>query len=161
MATSVAQQKPSLYDTDRQAWLKHQEELAVAGRVSELDLAHIAEELRDMGASERRELRSRLITLLLHLLKYEFQPQARSSSWLGTIAEQRTAIDDMLRDSPSLRGYLVQTFGEPRCYRDAIRRATLETGLAATSFPGSYPHSLDSVLDQNFWPGSGPHPASN
>jgi hypothetical protein len=159
MAATVARQKSSLYDRDRQVWLKRQEELATAGRASELDLAHIAEELRDMGASERRELRSRLITLLVHLLKYEFQPQARSPSWLGTIAEQRTSIGDLLRDSPSLRNHLAQSFAEARTYRDAVRRAALESRLDGASFPASYPHPLDRVLDDEFWPGVGPHPS--
>lgn len=159
MAASAARRKRSLYDTDWQAWVVRQEAIARAGRAADLDLVHIAEELRDMGASERRELHSRLITLLMHLLKYQFLPTARSTSWLGTIAEQRIAIEHVLEESPSLRAYLTQTFAAPRTYSNARRRAALETGLARGHFPEKCPYTLENSLDPDFWPGEGPHPA--
>lgn len=158
MATTVARRDKSLYGKDHQAWLRQQEQHARAGRGSELDLVNIAEELRDMGASERRELWNRLVTLIGHLLKYEFQPGARSRSWLGTIAEQRRAIARSLEDSPSLVPYLEELLADPRCYTDALRQALLETGMDADAFPEILPYPLVRVLDHDFWPGAGPHP---
>jgi hypothetical protein len=158
MATAVARRDHALYDKDRQAWLKRQEELARAGRASELDLANIAEELREMGASERRELWSRLVTLMSHLLKYEFQPRSRSRSWLGTVAEQRREIRRLIEDSPSLGRYLEKVAVDPRCYADAVREAALQTGMDADAFPEACPHALERMLDHDFWPGGGPHP---
>lgn len=160
MAAPIVQTRPSLYETDWQLWVTRQEELVRAGRLAELDLANIAEELRDMGASERRELRNRLDTLVMHLLKYQFQPVLRSGSWRGTITEQRIRIRDLLRSSPSLERHLEQVFADPQTYLDAVRRAVSETGMDPGDFPSNMPYTLANVLDHDFWPGAGPHPAS-
>ena len=153
MVAPVVRHKAALYDTDRQAWLERQVELARAGRVAALDLDNIAEELEDMGKAERRELRARLETLLMHLLKHEFQPKARSGGWRGTIVEQRLRIRDALAESPNLHGYLERIFQAGDGYSDARERAAAETGLTAGEFPQACPYSLDQALDPGFWPG--------
>src|SRR5712692_8509170 len=94
--------KPSLYEEDFVVWSMHNAELLRAGRLQEADIEHIAEELEDMGKSQRRALESRLTVLLLHLLKWQFQPERRSSSWRATIVAQRIAIIKILREAPSL-----------------------------------------------------------
>jgi hypothetical protein len=48
----------------------------------------------------RRELESRLKVLLRHLLQWQHEPDARSTGWAGTIAEQREQLDSLLRQSP-------------------------------------------------------------
>jgi len=90
------------YEADFQAWVMSNARLLREGKLTELDAEHIAEELESMGASERRELLYRLQVLLLHLLKYQYQPERRGKSWLLTINHQRTAIERLLEQSPSL-----------------------------------------------------------
>jgi len=159
MAASIVRRKAPLYDTDRQAWLERQAELARTRHVAALDLDNIAEELEDTGRAERRELRARLETLLMHLLKYEFQPAARSGGWRGTIVEQRLRIRDTLTESPSLRGYLERLFDDGEAYADALERAAAETELSLGDFPESCACTLDQALDPAFWPGPAPHHA--
>ena len=84
------------YDRDFHAWVLQNAALLRQGKLDALDLEHIAEELESMGASERRELLHRLQILLLHLLKYQFQPERRGKSWRLTINHQRTAIERLL-----------------------------------------------------------------
>ena len=91
------------YDEDFQAWAKRNAELMREGKLSEIDTQRIAEELEDRGKSQRRELISRLAVLLTHVLRWQFQPDRRSDSWVSTIVTQRTEILLLLDHSPSLK----------------------------------------------------------
>src|SRR5580698_7276634 len=93
----------TLYDQDFFAWAQEQAELLRAGRLSEADIGHIAEEIESMGRAEKRELVNRLIVLLHHLLKWQFQPDRRGASWEATILVQRHALERHLEDNPSLK----------------------------------------------------------
>src|SRR5271155_4858757 len=95
--------KPQLgeYDKDFYAWSLHNAALLREGKLSEVDLEHIAEEIEDMGKKDRRELISRLAMLLAHLLKWKFQTERRSNSWKNTIKHQRFKVKDVLSESPS------------------------------------------------------------
>ena len=138
--------RTDLYEQDFVLWLEHQAALLRAGRLEEVDAARIAEELEDMARSDRRELRSRIETLLLHLLKWDHQPRRRSRSWRASIVEQRIRIADLLEDSPSLRQGLSAIL--PRAYRAAVQRAVAETGLAPEAFPRALPYDQEAVLRQ-------------
>lgn len=92
--------KTSLYEQDFYAWLQQQAALLQAGRLTELDINHLIEEIDSMGISERRELYSRMKVLLQHLLKWEYQPELRSNSWANTLDEQRSSLELLLRHSP-------------------------------------------------------------
>jgi hypothetical protein len=142
--------QPSLYERDFHAWAEEQARLLRAGLIAEADLSHIAEEIETLGASERRELESRLKVVLQHLLKWRYQPAKRSSGWAGTIAEQRDQLDSLLRQSPSLRHLLPDYTGY--AYPKARRAAALETGLAPESFPERCPFAEAQVLDPDFLP---------
>ncbi len=139
-----------LYDADFHAWTQQQAELLRDGQLQALDLDHLAEEIESMGASERRELGSRLNVLLTHLLKYRFQPDQRSSGWVGTINEQRNQLERLLEQSPSLRRLLPEALTAE--YRRARRDAARETGLARDSFPEACPFGLEQALDPDYWP---------
>jgi hypothetical protein len=143
--------QPTSYDADFHAWALRNAELLREGRLDELDTEHIAEELESMGASERRELLNRLQVLLLHLLKHQYQPERRSKSWRLTINHQRTAIERLLEQSPSLRRLLdPESFG--KVYRKAVQDAVIETDLDAHLFPDDCPYTLDQVLDADWLP---------
>jgi hypothetical protein len=139
-----------LHDQDFYAWANEQAALLRAGRLSEADIEHIAEEIESMGKSEKRELVGRLTILLLHLLKWQFQQSLRGISWRTSIDNARDDIGDHLLDNPSLKSLLDASM--IAAYRRARRQAAVETGLAQAVFPLSSPWPFDQVMDTDFWP---------
>jgi hypothetical protein len=139
-----------LYDRDFYEWTLRNAELLRAGKASEADLDHIAEEIEDMGKRERRELVSRLGVLIGHLLKWQSQPDRRSRSWEATIRLQREEISDLLEEMPSLRRYLEGNLA--RAYRHGVIAASTETRLPIEDFLSTSPFSLDVLLDPDFMP---------
>lgn len=142
--------KNALYDNDFYAWSTQQAQLLRAGKLREADIEHIAEEIETMGRTEKRELVSRLAVLLLHLLKWQFQPAKRGASWEASIRVQRNRLADHLDDNPSLRPLLPQALSS--AYRDAVLETVAETGLPAATFPQVCPWSAEQALDAGFWP---------
>ncbi len=140
----------TLYEQDFYAWTNRQAELLRTGQFEQADIDNIAEEIEAMGRSEKRELVSRLSQLLLHLLKWRYQPDFRGSSWRLTIEEQRDSIAGHLRDNPSLRSYLDPAMED--AYRWARRRAGHETNLPNGTFPEASPFSFVEAIDDGFWP---------
>ncbi len=140
----------SKYHTDFHAWAIEQAELLRAGRLAEADATNIAEELASMGRSERRELVTRLAVLLLHLLKWAFQPERRGKSWRLTIEEQRRQILRHLGENPSLRAGIEEAMAD--AYADAVLRAERETDLPRDYFPWACPYSFTEATAEGFWP---------
>jgi hypothetical protein len=138
------------YENDFVAWLEDQAGHARRHEIESLDLENIAEELEGMARSDRREIRNRLIVLLVHLLKHKYQPRRRSRGWRATIAEQRQRIATVIDDSPSLEPFPASIID--RCYADARSQATLETGLPEAGFPEKSPFSIEQTLDPNWLP---------
>ena len=138
----------SLYDTDFFEWTQNVGEAMRQGRLSEADLEHVAEEIADMGKRDRRELRSRTIVLLMHLMKWAAQPERREgSTWKATINEQRDQIDGILRDSPSLRRFVIQEM--PTILTRAALQASEETRLPENLFtPPHTSQGTDRQIDQ-------------
>ena len=149
--------RPSLYDEDFLAWTEQQAALVRAGRLDQLDLDNLAEELDTMGRGEWGELENRLELLLMHMLKWDYQPARRSRSWKDTIREQRNALRRLLRRSPSLKRDLEDTVAD--VYPDALGRASDQTGLSPSTFPDRLPYSLAQVLEPEADP-STPPPAA-
>ena len=140
----------SLHDLDFHAWTQEQLSLIQSGRLDELDLCHLQEEIESMGASERRELGNRLAVLLAHLLKWQFQTERRGASWRLTIEEQRQRSVRVLRQNPSLKFRLDEIFQD--AYADARLVSARETGLDKRVFPDKPPYSVDQVFDVEFYP---------
>lgn len=139
-----------LYETDFYAWTQAQAELLRAGRFDELDLRNLIDEVASVGGSEKREIESRLDILLAHLLKWKFQPGARTSNWQATLREQRMRIGRILKSSPSLKRYLAEVFSE--CYLSARLVAAKETGIDFSLFPEKPPFTVEQTLDQKYFP---------
>ena len=139
-----------LYDRDFYAWSQEQAALLRAGRLDAADIAHIAEEIESMGRTEKRELVSRLTVLLLHLLKGQFQPSLRGTSWRLSIANTRDQLADHLDDNPSLKARLPEAMAS--AYRYAHRQAAAETGLPESTFPGTCPYSFAQIMNADFLP---------
>ena len=140
----------SLYEQDFYAWSNEQVALLRAGKLSEADLPNIIEEIESMGRSERRELVNRLVVLLLHLLKWQYQPVLRGNSWRLSIKEQRIRLALHLADNPSLKSRLDEATSQ--AYRLATIEAERETGLSESSFPSDCPFSFEQLIDDSFWP---------
>jgi len=143
--------KSPLYDQDFFAWSRQQADLLRAGDLARADIEHIAEEIESLGRTEKRELISRLTVLLLHLLKWRYQPEKRGASWEASIRVQRNRLADHLEDNPSLKPLLPQALLS--AYRDAALEAVAETGPPGGTFPQACPWSEGQVQDAGFWPG--------
>jgi hypothetical protein len=139
-----------LYEVDFYLWTQAQADLLRARRFDELDLEHLIDEVASVGVSDKREIRSRLAVLLTHLLKWTYQPGLRSSSWRGTIVEQRGGLAELLNASPSLRRYPGEIFA--MCYLTARLKAAEQTGIDFTLFPEHPPFSIEQALDDRFLP---------
>ncbi|WP_026097473.1 DUF29 domain-containing protein [Baaleninema simplex] len=139
-----------LYETDYLRWIEVTIAQLRRREIENLDWENLCEELEGMARRERRSLKSNLVVLLLHLLKWQHQPQQRSGSWKGSIVEHRRRIRDALQDSPSLKGYLVQVLDT--CYEDAIEQACAETGLSAEVFPDRCPYTVEQIEERSFFP---------
>jgi Domain of unknown function DUF29 len=146
---------PSLYDQDFYAWANEQAALLRAGKLSAADIEHIAEEIESMGKTEKRELVNRLAVLLRHLLKWQFQPIRRGSSWERTILEQRVRLVSHMADNPSLKEKCGAAIME--AYRLALIGATDETALPTATFPAACPWNFEQIMDEDFWPGEATH----
>src|ERR1700751_2047258 len=134
------------YEEDFYAWTAEQARLLRSGKLTSIDVANIAEEIESLGRSDKRAIESRLTVLLSHLLKWQLQPAMRSSSWSGTIREQRRQIEKLLRESPSLRPFVPDVLAE--AYSDAREDSVDETGLPETDFPRECPFTLEQVLSR-------------
>ncbi|MBE9226567.1 DUF29 domain-containing protein [Phormidium sp. LEGE 05292] len=139
----------SLYEQDFYLWIETTAQHLKEGKFDELDLTNLIEEIESMGRSEKRELKSRLIVLLMHLLKWQYQPEKRSESWRSTISEQRICIEGLLEDSPSLKPLISEVFDD--CYQKARLKAADETGIKLNFFPKESPFTLEETLQTSFF----------
>jgi len=149
-AAPVREERQSLYERDFYLWTEQQARLLREGRLDELDIANLVEEIESIGRKDKKAIKSNLVVVLLHLLKHQFQPNRRSRSWLDSILEHRQRLRDDLEESPSLRAHLEAVF--PHAFADARARAVTQTGLPGRSFPQTSPYSLEQVLDPSFLP---------
>ena len=140
----------SLYDVDFNLWVEEQVVALKGGRLEDLDLPNLIEEVESLARKDRKALRSYLEVLLIYLLKWQFQPEKRSKSWDTSITRARIEIEDIYMDSPSLRNYLPTVTG--KVYDRAKLLAAKETGLAKTAFPAECPYELKQALDMDFLP---------
>ena len=140
--------KSSTHENDFYAWTQEQAHLLKTGQLQQIDRQNIAEELEDMGRSEKRQLESRLEVLIMHLLKWQFQPNLRSRSWQLTIKEQRLRLEKLLQKNPSLQPNLTEIIED--IYPLATLSAERETGLSL--FPETCPYTLSNILSPEFFP---------
>ena len=134
----------SLYEQDFYQWTQEHAGLLKAGALSQLDVENLIEEVESMGKSQKKELFSRLTILLMHLLKWDYQPEFQSRSWKSTIVTQRKEIRNLLEDNPSLRRIIQEK--ADILYRDAVEIASAETGLSESSFPETCPYTIEYIM---------------
>jgi len=138
------------YDQDFYGWIQEQAALLKGGRLTELDIENLVEEIETMGRSEKRELKNRLRVLIMHLLKWQYQPGNRCRSWSATISIQRKEVLDVLTDSPSLKPKVHDCIKDayPRAVDDAVE----ETGVFKQNFPVECPWEFEQIVDDDFFP---------
>jgi Domain of unknown function DUF29 len=140
----------ALYERDFYLWVEEQVRFLRQGTLERLDVGNLVEEIEDLGIGAKKAVKSNLVVVLLHLLKYQFQPRRRSRSWRASILEHRQRLRDDFRTSPSLRGHARDVFDE--AYADARARASLETGLPERTLPLESPYTMEQTLDPEFLP---------
>ncbi len=140
---------PATYETDFYLWTQQQADLLRQGALTVLDVGNLAEEIESMGKSDRRALESHLFVILLHLLKWRFQPARRGKSWRLSIWNGRRDITRLLKDSPSLKTQLSVLAMEE--YPAARKQAADETGLPLTTFPEQCPFTVEQMTG-DYWP---------
>lgn len=141
-----------LYEKDFYQWTLQTVQMLKDKAFNEIDINHLIEEVESMGASDYRELRSRLIVLMAHLLKWEYQPKERSSGWVGTIEEQRIQLQGLIEQSPSLKNKAIACLENNVNYLKALNIASRETMIPKKAFPQVSPYSLSELLDDDFFP---------
>lgn len=140
------------YEKDILAWANEQAGYIRAGRFDLVDAEHLAEEIETMGKSEKRALASSMLVLLMHLLKWQYQPDRRSASWNQSIKVQRDEIQYDLKDIPSLKTLFKDEEWQKIVWRKARLEASKETGLGLNVFPEFCPWSMTNVLKDDWLP---------
>lgn len=143
-------EKPRAYEADYYGWTLDQAAAVRAGRFDLIDRKNLAEEIEDLGKSEKREIESRLVQVLLHLIKWQFQPEKRKGGWEASIRVHRQRLIKIIRENPSLKHYPGEEMLQ--AYMEARLAAEKETGIAYEAFPDACPFTIDEVLDETFLP---------
>jgi len=147
----IVKQPQALYETDEHQWMLAQIEHLQSGEMNRVDRANLIQYLSDMTKSDERSLGSAFTVLLMHMLKFQFQPQKASPGWAGTVIEQQQVIEDLL--TPSINS-LHSTRLYAAAYPRAVRRAAAETRIPASMFPSTCPWTMEQAM--TFQPPSDP-----
>jgi Domain of unknown function DUF29 len=143
MATAQTESLSALYEQDETAWLEIMSELVANRKLAALDHKHLSEYLSDMAKRDRREVTSRLVVLLSHLLKWQFQSEGQSASWRGTMREQRLQLQ-LLLESATLKKHAESVLAD--AYGKARKHAADETGVKLSRFPKECAWEIDDLL---------------
>jgi hypothetical protein len=136
------------YDSDFYSWSQEQGQLVREGRWMEIDRENVAEEIESLGREQFNKLESAFRVLLMHMLKWDHQPERRSRSWANSIATQRLDLNDVLGDNPGLKPRIDEAI--LRAYRKARIEASTETNLERATFPETCPYSFDDITSRAF-----------
>jgi hypothetical protein len=146
MATASTQSLRKLYEEDETAWLEIMADLVARKQFAAIDYRNLSEYLTDMAKRDRREVRSRLLVLLLHMLKSMHQPEMQTSSWQNTIRHQRLELQSLL-ESKTLKNHAEEVLA--KAYEDACKIAADETGLKVSRFPKECSWTIDDLLSDD------------
>lgn len=138
------------HDKDVYGWAVHTAQLLKDKKMNEVDFDGIIEELEEMGGSNENQLINRLAQLIFHLLKWQFQPDFRGRSWLGTIEEQRKRTKILIKKNPSLKSKLDESLID--AYDIALSLVRKETPLDLNLLPAECPYTFEQIIDNEFYP---------
>lgn len=140
----------SEYQGDYYGWLNTQAQAIEEGRFDQIDAAQVAEELRDMGKSEKRSIESYYKRILVHLLKIRYQPGKHTRTWDLSIRESRLELKKLLAENPSLRAQAEEFLRD--AYETARYVAARQTAIALDVFPDECPFTIEDVTERD-WSG--------
>lgn len=150
-STHIGESMKGNYDNDFSQWAFDQAELLRAGKLHELDIENVLEELESMGKNDQRGYVSSFKNLFSHLLKWQYQPERRSVSWVNTIRRSRDEIFDWEDDNKSFipkRDDFID-----KAYSRAKKNAASETQLPESLFPSQCPWDFETFMNDEFFPG--------
>jgi hypothetical protein len=144
------------YDDDFYAWTQHQaavlREMPVAD--NRFDREHVAEEIEDLGKSERDTVRSQIDRIIEHLLKLQFSPADQPRlGWMRSITDARRILGDKL--SPTLRHDVeirLATLYEDARYATELALKEFGEEQAAKELPTECPYTLEQILEKRWYP---------
>jgi hypothetical protein len=136
------------YERDFYSWSLEQARLVREGRWDAVDRENVAEEIESLGREQFNKLASALRILMLHMLKWDHQPELRSRSWALSIKAQRAELDDVMADNPGLKPRIGEAIS--RGYRKASIEAARETGLDEDQFSKTCPYTWDDIVSRVF-----------
>ncbi|MSV29727.1 MAG: DUF29 domain-containing protein [Bryobacterales bacterium] len=145
MMSSMGTATKTLYDTDFVEWSAHTAQLVRAGRLDEVDLENLAEEIEGLGKRDRWAVHAQLRRLLLHQIKRRIQPEREGASWRRSILNSQERITSSVKDSPSLKPFFEKDLRG--IYTRAVRAAFLETGVKTANLPEICPFTMDQLLE--------------
>lgn len=148
MSTETAMLGDVDYEADFYAWTQDQAEKLRSRRHNEIDWDNLAEEIDSVGRSDRRSIRSNLHVILVHLLRWQFQPEKRKGGWQASILEHRHRIVLTVNDSPSLAEFPASILSA--AYGVARREALMVTHLSPAVIPDACPYTIEQVFDAAF-----------
>ena len=137
-----------LYEKDFYAWTQETAALIAAGKWHEIDHARLADEVGGLGREDQRETARRVQRILKELLVWWAMPGERRGNWAVTMSEQRTGLEALVEDSPSLKARLGEVMAKE--YRWARSKAQDQT--TGYLFPETCPFTVEQVLDDDFFP---------
>ena len=152
MNTQPYIQHKNLYEQDFNSWIYDTVDKLKSKRFDELDIESVIEEMEGLAARNRRELFNRLVVLLAHLLKWQYQTSLRCGSWKGTIRTQRMELEGLLDESPSLKNNLKELIQNKKIFRKALDIVIDDTGLFEENITASNPFTKEQILDNNYYP---------
>lgn len=140
----------TLYDTDFNLWIDKTSQALHQRDFESLDWNNLIEEVETLGRSEKNALENNLEKVLMHLLKWKYQSDKGSNSLHYTIVEHRNRLHKAFESSPSLKNYDLEVFN--KCYRNAVKLASAETGLSKIVFPVECPFTTEQAWDDDYLP---------
>ncbi len=142
--------EPSDYEDDFSSWAFEQAQLMRLGRFREVDLPNVIEEIESLGNEQLHALESFYSLLIMHLLKWQLQPERRSRSWQLTIVNSRNQIKRREKRNTKLRAGAEAIVAD--IYSEALEEAATETGIAVSVFSTECPYTIEQLRDRDFLP---------
>lgn len=139
-----------LHEIDFAAWLFDQADCLKRGEWSGVDAGHLAEELETLARKDHRALESHLEIRLVHMLKWDCQPEKRTRSWFASLSNLLREMENLIAANPSLKreeylkGLLATTYPKAR------KRALAQARLPAEAVPESCPFAIEQIFDPEF-----------
>jgi hypothetical protein len=136
------------YDRDFYSWSLEQARMVRDGRWDEIDRENVAEEIESLGHEQFNKLESALRVLLVHILKWDHQPERRTRSWIISIKDPRIELEQVLQDNPGLKSRLEEAL--ERAYRRARLQAANQTRIEEDILPEACKYSWDDIVSRAF-----------